>query len=171
MKISNVFSILSLVAPAAVMAAPERKRVRKVYTPDQAKRAAGRALQPGVEQVKAEAPVEAISVSLSLSASLSMSIVAEVVEPAGPGAEEEAPVEEEEVPVVVDEVDHASMSMSMSMAAGEELSIYDLGAANPDFTMLVTLVEAAGLADVFKGEGSFTLFGTSFDLHYLSVRA
>jgi hypothetical protein len=38
-------------------------------------------------------------------------------------------------------------------------TIYDIGAANPDFSTLVSLVDAAGLSDVFKGEGPFTLFG------------
>jgi len=38
-------------------------------------------------------------------------------------------------------------------------SIYDLGAANPDFSTLVSLVDAAGLSDALKGEGTFTLFG------------
>lgn len=39
-------------------------------------------------------------------------------------------------------------------------NIYDLGAANPDFSTLVSLVDAAGLSDALKGEGPFTLFGT-----------
>lgn len=38
-------------------------------------------------------------------------------------------------------------------------TIYDVGAANPDFSTLVSLVDAAGLSDVLKGEGTFTLFG------------
>ncbi|KAL7518596.1 hypothetical protein ACHAWX_003410 [Stephanocyclus meneghinianus] len=37
-------------------------------------------------------------------------------------------------------------------------TIYEIGAANADFSTLVSLVDAAGLADVLQGEGTLTLF-------------
>lgn len=42
-------------------------------------------------------------------------------------------------------------------------SIYDLGVANTDFSTLVSLVDAAGLGDVLKGEGTYTLFAPTND--------
>ena len=42
-------------------------------------------------------------------------------------------------------------------------SIYDLGVANSDFSTLVSLVDAAGLGDILKGEGTYTLFAPTND--------
>ena len=42
-------------------------------------------------------------------------------------------------------------------------SIYDLGVANTDFSTLVSLVDAAGLGDILKGEGTYTLFAPTND--------
>ena len=169
MKISNVLAILSLVAPAA--AAVDRKRVQKVYK-------AKRALQPGMEmQPGQEAAVPAVeSMSMSMSVSMSMSApVAEVED--GPGGPDNAPPEATTTVaapttvgiVPIEEETASSMSMSMSMVAEEEPgkegpedsgdSIYDLGVANPDFSTLVSLVDAAGLSETLSGDGPFTLFG------------
>jgi uncharacterized surface protein with fasciclin (FAS1) repeats len=38
-------------------------------------------------------------------------------------------------------------------------TIYEIAGADANFSTLVSLVEAAGLSDVFQGEGPLTLFG------------
>ena len=38
-------------------------------------------------------------------------------------------------------------------------TIYDLGASDPNFSTLMSLVDAAGLAEVVQGPGPLTLFG------------
>jgi len=38
-------------------------------------------------------------------------------------------------------------------------TIYDLGASDPNFSTLVSLVDAAGLAEAIQGPGPLTLFG------------
>lgn len=42
--------------------------------------------------------------------------------------------------------------------AAQDQTIADIAASNPDFSTLVSLVEAAGLTDVLKSEGPFTVF-------------
>lgn len=46
------------------------------------------------------------------------------------------------------------------MAAGD---IVDIAAGNPDFSTLVTAVQAAGLVDALKGDGPFTVFAPTND--------
>ena len=60
--------------------------------------------------------------------------------------------------LTVDDGSCATVKLAEAMCC--PLTIYDLGAANEDFSTLVSFVDAAGLSDVFKGEGNFTLFGT-----------
>lgn len=38
-------------------------------------------------------------------------------------------------------------------------TIYDLGASDPNFSILISLVDAAGLAEAVQGPGPLTLFG------------
>ena len=48
-------------------------------------------------------------------------------------------------------------AMTVSVSAQDE-TIVDIAAGNEDFSILVALVEAAGLSDVLAGEGPFTVF-------------
>jgi len=50
----------------------------------------------------------------------------------------------------------SSGSSSTTAAAGS--TIVDLAASNPDFSTLVSAVQAAGLVDTLKGAGPFTVF-------------
>jgi uncharacterized surface protein with fasciclin (FAS1) repeats len=155
MKISNLLTILSIAAPTAA-AAVDRKRVRKVYTANKT----SRALQPGMEQgMKPGEAVPAASMSMSMSASMGMSVPIEVGGPEGIPAVTTTVAAPTTIGIVpIDEAPEPSMSMSMSMSGGSGDTIYDLGVANPDFSTLVMLVDAAGLSDVLSGEGPFTLF-------------
>src|SRR5687767_14227369 len=42
--------------------------------------------------------------------------------------------------------------------AAQDQNIAEITAANPDFSTLVSLVEATGLTDVLAGEGPYTVF-------------
>jgi len=52
----------------------------------------------------------------------------------------------------------AQSSGSSSTTAPAAGTIVDLAASNPDFSTLVTAVQAAGLVDTLKGPGPFTVF-------------
>ncbi len=45
-----------------------------------------------------------------------------------------------------------------ALAGGHSKDIVDTAAGNPDFSTLVAAVQAAGLVEILKGEGPFTVF-------------
>ena len=56
-------------------------------------------------------------------------------------------------------VDPAPTTAAPPVDATAAPTIYDLGASDPNFSILVSLVDAAGLAEVVQGPGPLTLFG------------
>jgi len=48
-------------------------------------------------------------------------------------------------------------------AMGEAGTIVEVASSNPDFSTLVTAIEAAGLAETLSGEGPFTVFAPTND--------
>ena len=48
--------------------------------------------------------------------------------------------------------------LGFAAAPAQAADIVDTAAANPDFTILVKMINAAGLADTLKGPGPFTVF-------------
>lgn len=55
------------------------------------------------------------------------------------------------------------MIIPFARIAAQDTTIVDVAAGNPDFSTLVSLVEAAGLVDTLKGEGPFTVFAPTND--------
>jgi len=57
----------------------------------------------------------------------------------------------------------APMSEAPGTDAAAAGTIVDVAASNPDFSTLVTAVQAAGLAETLSGEGPFTVFAPTND--------
>ena len=71
---------------------------------------------------------------------------------------------ETEVTFVYDEVSHIlEIIVAEPEVAASDLTITEVAAGNPDFSTLVTALQAAGLDEVLAGEGEFTVFAPTND--------
>ena len=57
----------------------------------------------------------------------------------------------------------AALALPLGIAAipAKAADIIDTAAANPEFSILVKMIKAAGLVDTLKGQGPFTVFAPS----------